>query len=92
MSTAKEHHAFNDSFAIIIHCSGQDAINNYWDYFTQEGKASMCGWCTDKFGMRWQIIPDNMGQLMSKPNARLIMSKQSKIIVEEYLKLKNGKN
>lgn len=86
MSTAKVHQPFNDSFALIIHCNGQDEINYYWDYFTKEGKASMCGWCSDKFGLRWQIIPDNMGQLMAKPNARLVMSKQSKIIIEEYLK------
>jgi predicted 3-demethylubiquinone-9 3-methyltransferase (glyoxalase superfamily) len=46
----------------------------------------MCGWCIDKYGLRWQIIPNNIGELMSKPNAGKIMSKQTKIIIEEYLK------
>lgn len=86
MSTAIEHQKFNDTFAIMIHCDNQAEIDKFWNYFTQEGKESMCGWCIDKFGLRWQIIPRNIGELMSKPNAWQIMSKQSKIIIEEYLK------
>jgi predicted 3-demethylubiquinone-9 3-methyltransferase (glyoxalase superfamily) len=86
MATAKEHNQFNDTFAIMLHCKNQDEIDKYWNYFTNEGKESMCGWCSDKFGLRWQVIPENLGELMSKPNAGKVMSKQSKIIIEEYLK------
>lgn len=86
MSTAKEHHPFNDSFAIMIHCKDQVEIDTYWDYFTKEGKESMCGWCTDKFGLRWQIIPENLGELMSRPNAWKVMREQKKIVIEAYLK------
>lgn len=86
MTTAIEHHTFNDTFAIMIHCKDQAEIDKYWNYFTQEGKESMCGWCMDKFGLRWQIIPENLGELMSKPNAWQVMSKQKKIVIKEYLK------
>lgn len=86
MTTSKEHHPFNDAFAIIINCDDQNEIDKYWNYFTQEGKESMCGWCQDKFGLRWQIIPKNMGELMSKPTSGEIMMKQTKIIIAEYLK------
>lgn len=85
MSTAIEHHSFNDTFAIMIHCKDQAEIDKYWNYFTKEGKESMCGWCMDKFGLRWQIIPENLGELMSQPNAGQVMSKQKKIIIKEYL-------
>jgi len=86
MTTAAEHHAFNDSFAIMIYCNDQAEIDKYWNYFTKEGEESMCGWCMDKFGLRWQIIPRNMGELMSKPKANEVMMKQKKIIIAEYLK------
>lgn len=86
MTTAREHHAFNDTYSIMIHCKDQPEIDKYWNYFTQEGKESMCGWCEDKFGLRWQIIPENLGELMRKPNAGQVMSKQKKIVIEEYLK------
>lgn len=84
MTTATEHHKFNDTFAIMIHCENQEEIDKYWNYFTKDGKESQCGWCIDKFGLRWQIIPKNMGELMSKPNARSVMMKQTKIIISEY--------
>jgi len=84
MSTAIEHHRFNDAIAIIINCSDQQEIDKYWNYFTRDGEESMCGWCIDKFGLRWQIVPANMNELMSKPNAGAVMMKQKKIIIAKY--------
>lgn len=85
MATAIEHHAFNDTFAIMLHCKDQEEIDKYWNYFTSEGKESMCGWCMDKFGLRWQVIPENLGELMRQPNAGQVMYKQRKIVIAEYL-------
>jgi len=84
MTTATPHHEFNDAIAFMIHCEDQAEIDKYWNYFTQEGEESMCGWCMDKFGLRWQIIPKNFAELMSKPNAGSVMYKQRKIIIAEY--------
>jgi len=39
----------------------------------------------DKFGLHWQIIPENLGELMNKPNAGQVMYKQRKIVIAEYL-------
>lgn len=84
MSTATEHHKFNDALAFTINCDGQEEIDKYWNYFTQEGAEVQCGWCIDKFGLRWQVIPSNLGQLLSKPNAWEVMMKQKKIVIAEY--------
>ena len=86
MSTEVEHHPFNDALALTIYCDNQHEIDAYWNYFTLDGKEVQCGWCIDKFGLRWQVIPINFGELMSKPNAWAVMMKQKKIIIEEYLK------
>ena len=86
MSTEVEHHSFNDALALTIYCDNQHEIDAYWNYFTLDGKEVQCGWCIDKFGLRWQVIPINFGELMSKPNAWAVMMKQKKIIIEEYLK------
>ena len=85
MSTEKEHHPFNDSLAFAINCDDQDEVDKYWNYFTNEGKEVQCGWCIDKYGLRWQVIPKNLGELMSKPNAWQVMMKQKKIVIAEYL-------
>ena len=87
MCTEKLHDPFNDSFALTLNCTGQEEIDLYWDYFTKEGSEVQCGWCTDKYNLRWQIIPSNMGDLMQQPNAWQIMMAQKKIVISEYYKL-----
>lgn len=84
MSTANEHNKFNDTFAIMLNCKDQEEIDKFWNYFTKDGSESMCGWCIDKFGLRWQVIPENLNELMSLPNSWEIMMKQKKIIISEY--------
>ncbi|MCX6189399.1 MAG: VOC family protein [Bacteroidetes bacterium] len=86
MITAKEHHPLNDAVSFMIYCEDQNEIDKYWDYFTLEGKESQCGWCIDKYGLRWQVLPRNLGKLMSKPNSFKVMMGQKKIVIEEYLK------
>lgn len=86
MSTQKEHHLFNDAFALTIICEDQKEIDKFWDYFTKDGKESQCGWCIDKYGLRWQVLPKDFDKLMGKPNAWQVMMGQKKIVIAEYLK------
>ena len=51
MNTAIEHHPLNDAISFMIYCEDQNEIDKYWNYFTQEGKESQCGWCIDKYGL-----------------------------------------
>ena len=84
MCTAKEHQPLNDAFSLIIHCEHQEEIDKFWNYFTIEGEESYCGWCIDKYGLRWQVVPGNLPELMSRPGANDVMMKQRKIIISEY--------
>lgn len=86
MSTEKKHHSFNDSVSFTIFCKNQREIDKYWSYFTNEGEESQCGWCMDKYGLRWQVIPENLGELMSNPDSWNIMMSQRKIVIKEYFK------
>ncbi len=86
MNTEKEHHPLNDSVSFMLNCEDQSEIDKYWNYFTAEGQESQCGWCIDKYGLRWQVLPKNLGELMSKPNSFEVMMKQKKIVIQEYLK------
>ncbi len=86
MCTAVEHHPLNDAVSLMINCENQAEIDRFWNYFTQNGQEAPCGWCIDRYGLRWQIIPRNMHELMSQPNATEVMMKQTKIVIEEYFK------
>lgn len=86
MSTQKEQADFNDAFALTIECDNQEEIDAYWNYFTKEGSEVMCGWCIDKYGVRWQVIPKNLKELLDHPGGFEIMMRQKKIIISEYYK------
>jgi predicted 3-demethylubiquinone-9 3-methyltransferase (glyoxalase superfamily) len=59
---------FNESISFVIPCEDQAEIDHYWNKFTVDGGAeSMCGWCSDKYGVSWQVIPAMLGELMSDP-------------------------
>lgn len=60
---------FNEAVSFVIPCKTQDEIDHYWSKLTANGGAeSQCGWLKDKFGLSWQVIPANMGELMSDPD------------------------
>lgn len=85
MSTAQKHDPFNDAFALTVQCDDQAEIDKYWNYFTKDGSEVQCGWCIDKYGLRWQVLPKNFGELMSGPDSWKIMMGQKKIVIAEYL-------
>src|SRR5262245_30979306 len=63
--TAGPHHEFNDAISIVVQCEGQKELDRYWDALLKSGgKSQACGWLTDKFGLRWQIIPAVMMEMM----------------------------
>jgi predicted 3-demethylubiquinone-9 3-methyltransferase (glyoxalase superfamily) len=57
---------FTEAVSFVVNCKTQDEIDYYWDKLLQGGgKEQACGWLKDKFGLSWQIVPEQMGQLMS---------------------------
>lgn len=68
---------FNEAISLMVNCDNQEEIDYYWDTFTKDGgEESVCGWLKDKFGLSWQIVPSNLGELMAKPErAQRVMEK-----------------
>ena len=64
---AGPHFKFTEAISFVINCNSQDEIDHYWDKLTEGGEESMCGWLKDKFGLSWQVVPSNIGKLMSDP-------------------------
>jgi len=64
-------HHFNEAVSFVIPCESQQEIDHYWEHLTSGGgKESMCGWCTDKFGVSWQIVPTALSKMFSDPDAQ----------------------
>ena len=53
-----------------VFCDTQEEVDRLWDALVSNGGAeSMCGWCSDRFGVSWQIIPRRLTELLSSPDA-----------------------
>ena len=62
---AGDEFTFNEAVSFNISCKDQAEIDYYWDAITKNGgEESMCGWCKDKYGLSWQINPENIENLM----------------------------
>ena len=49
---------FNESVSLVINTKDQAETDYYWDALTKNGgQESSCGWCKDKYGLSWQVIP-----------------------------------
>ena len=59
---------FNEAISFVIPCKNQEEIDHYWYKLIADGGAEgRCGWCKDKFGLSWQVVPTVLGELMSNP-------------------------
>jgi predicted 3-demethylubiquinone-9 3-methyltransferase (glyoxalase superfamily) len=49
---------FNESVSFVINCKDQTEVDYYWNALTANGgQESSCGWCKDKYGLSWQVVP-----------------------------------
>lgn len=63
---AGPHHTFTEAVSFFVGCETQEEIDRLWDKLTADGGSpGRCGWLKDKFGLSWQIIPANLGRLLS---------------------------
>jgi predicted 3-demethylubiquinone-9 3-methyltransferase (glyoxalase superfamily) len=68
------------SFSFFVRCDSQQEIDSYWDKLMDGGgKPLACGWLTDRFGLCWQIVPRNIGELIRHPKAMEAMMKMIKM-------------
>ena len=88
---------FNESISMFVNCEDQAEVDHFWNALIADGgEESMCGWCRDKFGLWWQIVPKQLGELMGDPDPaksqRVMhaMLKMQKIIVADLQKAHDG--
>lgn len=59
-------HLPTEAVSFVVECDTQEEIDNIWESLTiNGGQVNQCGWCKDKYGVSWQIIPTILPQLMS---------------------------
>lgn len=81
---------FNEAISLVINCANQEEVDYYWNALTANGgEEGPCGWCKDKYGLSWQVVPIEYFELIHSKNPEVknkaIMNtfKQKKIILSE---------
>lgn len=75
---------FNESVSFSVPCKDQEEIDYYWAKLSAVPESEQCGWCKDKYGLSWQIVPENMDELMKRPDAFANMMKMHKITIKDF--------
>jgi predicted 3-demethylubiquinone-9 3-methyltransferase (glyoxalase superfamily) len=88
---------FNESISFYVACDGQEEVDYFWEKLSAVPESEQCGWLKDKFGVSWQIIPKQMGELLSSPEkdkaerAVLAMLQMKKIDLSKLEEAFDGK-
>lgn len=76
---------FNEAISLMIPCKDQAEIDYYWEALTSDGgQESVCGWLKDKYGLSWQVCPENWAELNKRPGAFKKMMGMKKIIIADF--------
>lgn len=81
---------FNEAISFVINTKDQAETDYYWEALTSNGgQESNCGWCKDKYGLSWQVVPVEYFNLINshdpevREKAITNTLKQKKIILAE---------
>jgi predicted 3-demethylubiquinone-9 3-methyltransferase (glyoxalase superfamily) len=57
---------FGQGFSLMVQLGTQAELDRLWTKLTENGgKEGKCGWLVDRFGVSWQIVPEQLGRMLS---------------------------
>jgi predicted 3-demethylubiquinone-9 3-methyltransferase (glyoxalase superfamily) len=59
---------FTEAVSLSIDCKTQEEVDHFWSKLTEGGQPSQCGWLKDKFGLSWQVVPEQLPRLLQDPD------------------------
>jgi len=74
---------FNESISFVVNCDTQEEIDYYWEKLSADPKAEQCGWCKDKYGVSWQIVPAILFDMQKDKDKKKVAR-----VTEAFLKMK----
>lgn len=87
-SAWKHDFEFNEAVSLMVNCKDQQEIDYFWERLSASPEAEQCGWIKDKYGVSWQIVPANMGELIGKNPEKTtpVMLQMKKIVIADLEK------
>lgn len=77
---------FSPAISFMVCCKDQAEIDSYWGKLSHNPEFEQCGWLQDKFGVSWQITPEDMEEIMKVPGAFKRMMTMKKLDISTLRK------
>ena len=74
---------FDEAISLLVDCKDQDEIDHYWAALSAVPDAEACGWCKDRFGVSWQVVPAGLDLLQQRPEQIQALMHMKKILIAE---------
>ena len=60
---------FNEAISFVIDCEDQAEVDRLWNaLIAGGGSPGQCGWLKDRYGVSWQIVPRQLGEMLGDPD------------------------
>jgi predicted 3-demethylubiquinone-9 3-methyltransferase (glyoxalase superfamily) len=59
------HFHFTEAISLFVNCETQEEVDDLWSKLSGGGAPGRCGWLKDKYGLSWQIIPKQLGEMLA---------------------------
>jgi predicted 3-demethylubiquinone-9 3-methyltransferase (glyoxalase superfamily) len=61
---------FTEAISFMVTCETQAELDLLWEALTEGGDpaAQQCGWCKDRFGVSWQVVPKALWGYLGDPD------------------------
>lgn len=74
---------FSEAISFTIECQDQAEIDYYWEKLSHVPESEQCGWVKDRYGLSWQIVPNNIAELQQTDAQIKALMSMKKIIISE---------
>jgi len=55
----------SEATSLVLYRDTQEEIDEVWSALTEGGEEQPCGWLKDRFGVSWQVVPNELPALMA---------------------------
>ncbi|KKQ61152.1 MAG: hypothetical protein US81_C0009G0016 [Parcubacteria group bacterium GW2011_GWE2_38_18] len=59
---------FTPAISFVVNCENQQEVDELWERLSNGGEEQQCGWVQDKYGVSWQIVPEELDDLLNDPD------------------------
>jgi predicted 3-demethylubiquinone-9 3-methyltransferase (glyoxalase superfamily) len=63
------HFTFTPAISFSVDCTSQDEVDDLWAKLTDGGREDQCGWLQDRYGVSWQIVPNQLSDMLQDEDA-----------------------